>query len=218
MVIGQHGSWNRSTLAGYRVIFVPFVDGKPSGEPKILLSGFLSPDEKDAYGRPVGVIIGPTARAFWSPTTSATRSGGSRELERPLITPAQKIDTVQESDRVRYPGIDQRLVRKMHQLSIRAVAYEEGGHWLVQGIEYDICARAESADLVPVAFARAVAETICIGHHLGRDPLKNIDPAPNGSGSSSISLPRSSNPFLEPAFPTQSSCRPCTSGSRHTPP
>jgi glucose/arabinose dehydrogenase len=57
MAIGQHGSWNRSTLAGYRLLFVPFVAGKPKGEPTILLSGFLSPDEKLAYGRPVGVAL-----------------------------------------------------------------------------------------------------------------------------------------------------------------
>ena len=59
MVIGQHGSWNRSTLAGYRVVFVPFVDGRPSGPPRDILTGFLAPDEKVSYGRPVGVTIGP---------------------------------------------------------------------------------------------------------------------------------------------------------------
>ncbi len=59
MVIGQHGSWNRSTLSGYRVIFVPFTDGKPSGPPRDILSGFLAPDERESYGRPVGVCIGP---------------------------------------------------------------------------------------------------------------------------------------------------------------
>src|SRR5271156_152695 len=59
MVIGQHGSWNRSTLSGYRVVFVPFANGKPSGPPRDILSGFLAPDEKDSYGRPVGVTIGP---------------------------------------------------------------------------------------------------------------------------------------------------------------
>jgi glucose/arabinose dehydrogenase len=59
MAIGQHGSWNRSTLAGYRVVFVPFVDGRPSGPPRDILSGFLAPDEKESYGRPVGVTIGP---------------------------------------------------------------------------------------------------------------------------------------------------------------
>jgi glucose/arabinose dehydrogenase len=59
MVIGQHGSWNRSTLSGYAVIFVPFEDGKPSGPPRDILKGFLAPDEKVSYGRPVGVCIGP---------------------------------------------------------------------------------------------------------------------------------------------------------------
>ncbi|MDP2122564.1 MAG: sorbosone dehydrogenase family protein [Hoeflea sp.] len=59
MVIGQHGSWNRSTLAGYKVIFVPFENGRPSGPPRNILTGFLAPDEKVSYGRPVGVTIGP---------------------------------------------------------------------------------------------------------------------------------------------------------------
>ncbi len=59
MVIGQHGSWNRSKLSGYRVVHVPFQDGKPSGPPRDILSGFLAPDEKASYGRPVGVTIGP---------------------------------------------------------------------------------------------------------------------------------------------------------------
>ncbi len=58
MVIGQHGSWNRSKLSGYKVIFVPFADGRPNGPPRDILTGFLSADEKDAYGRPVGVAIG----------------------------------------------------------------------------------------------------------------------------------------------------------------
>lgn len=59
MVIGQHGSWNRSNLSGYRVVFVPFADGRPSGPSRDILSGFLAPDEKYSYGRPVGVTIGP---------------------------------------------------------------------------------------------------------------------------------------------------------------
>ncbi len=59
MVIGQHGSWNRSTLSGYRVLFVPFRDGRPSGPPRDILSGFLASDEKVSYGRPVGVTLGP---------------------------------------------------------------------------------------------------------------------------------------------------------------
>lgn len=59
MVIGQHGSWNRSKLSGYRVIFIPFEKGKPSGPSRNILTGFLSADEKASYGRPVGVAVGP---------------------------------------------------------------------------------------------------------------------------------------------------------------
>jgi glucose/arabinose dehydrogenase len=59
MVIGQHGSWNRSKLSGYKVIFIPFENGRPSGPPRDILDGFLAPDERESYGRPVGVAIGP---------------------------------------------------------------------------------------------------------------------------------------------------------------
>src|SRR6516164_2361900 len=59
MAIGQHGSWNRSKLSGYRLVFVPFADGRPSGPPRDILSGFLAPDERESYGRPVGVALGP---------------------------------------------------------------------------------------------------------------------------------------------------------------
>ena len=59
MAVGQHGSWNRSTLSGYRVVLVPFTDGRPSGPPRDILTGFLSADEKYSYGRPVGVALGP---------------------------------------------------------------------------------------------------------------------------------------------------------------
>ena len=52
--VGQHGSWNRSPRSGYKVIFVPFTAGRPSGMPVDVLTGFLSP-EGDARGRPVGV-------------------------------------------------------------------------------------------------------------------------------------------------------------------
>ena len=59
MAIGQHGSWNRSTLSGYKVIFVPFANGRPSGPPRDILTNFLAPDERESYGRPVGVTLGP---------------------------------------------------------------------------------------------------------------------------------------------------------------
>ena len=63
MVIGQHGSWNRSTLSGYRVVFVPFANGRPAGVPRDILWGFLAPDESVSFGRPVGVTIGPDTKS-----------------------------------------------------------------------------------------------------------------------------------------------------------
>jgi glucose/arabinose dehydrogenase len=54
--VGQHGSWNRKPLSGYKVIFVPFEAGMPSGPAEDVLSGFLSEDG-DAFGRPVGVAV-----------------------------------------------------------------------------------------------------------------------------------------------------------------
>jgi glucose/arabinose dehydrogenase len=57
MAIGQHGSWNRSKLSGYKLAFVAFENGKPVGMPREILGGFLSPDEKFSFGRPVGVAI-----------------------------------------------------------------------------------------------------------------------------------------------------------------
>jgi glucose/arabinose dehydrogenase len=54
--IGEHGSWNRKPLSGYKVVFVPFSGGRPSGPPVDFVTGFLSADEK-AQGRPVGVAL-----------------------------------------------------------------------------------------------------------------------------------------------------------------
>ncbi|PNG53434.1 MULTISPECIES: sorbosone dehydrogenase family protein [unclassified Variovorax] len=54
--IGEHGSWNRKPLSGYKVVFVPFAGGRPSGPPVDFLTGFLNAEEK-AQGRPVGVAL-----------------------------------------------------------------------------------------------------------------------------------------------------------------
>jgi glucose/arabinose dehydrogenase len=56
MFVGQHGSWNRKPRSGYKVIFVPFSAGTPSGQPVDVLTGFVK-DNGDAMGRPVGVAI-----------------------------------------------------------------------------------------------------------------------------------------------------------------
>ena len=75
--IGQHGSWNRKPRAGYKVIFVPFADGKPSGKPQDVLTGFLN-DSGEAQGRPVGVAHRQAGRA----------AGGRRRRQRDLARDA----------------------------------------------------------------------------------------------------------------------------------
>ena len=56
--IGQHGSWNRAQMTGYKVVYLPFSNGKPSGLPEDFLIGFLDPNGGGgAYGRPVGVTV-----------------------------------------------------------------------------------------------------------------------------------------------------------------
>lgn len=56
--IGQHGSWNSSKLVGYKVVFVPFKNSKPAGEPEDFLTGFIADEASSkVYGRPVGVAV-----------------------------------------------------------------------------------------------------------------------------------------------------------------
>jgi glucose/arabinose dehydrogenase len=58
--IAEHGSWNRSTRAGYQVVFVPFKDGQPSGDPQPFLTGLVpDPTKGNVNGRPVGVAVAP---------------------------------------------------------------------------------------------------------------------------------------------------------------
>jgi len=57
--VGQHGSWNRSTFSGYKVVFIPFTNGTP-GKPEDFLTGFIASEETgEVYGRPVGVTVLP---------------------------------------------------------------------------------------------------------------------------------------------------------------
>jgi glucose/arabinose dehydrogenase len=53
--IGEHGSWDRSPLSGYEVVYVAFQQGKPVGKPETVVSGFYSSDESKLYGAPVGL-------------------------------------------------------------------------------------------------------------------------------------------------------------------
>ena len=64
------------------------------------------------------------------------------------------------------------------EISINAIAYEEGDAWVIQGLEYDIVASASDLQSLPKAFTRAVFDSACITQHLGRKPLEGIGPAP----------------------------------------
>jgi glucose/arabinose dehydrogenase len=84
--IGQHGSWNRTRLAGYKVIFVPFENGRPTGAlPEDVLTGFL--EDGEARGRPVGVAVDSkgallvaddVGNAIWRVTGSVPPTAGLR--------------------------------------------------------------------------------------------------------------------------------------------
>jgi len=80
--IGEHGSWNRKPPSGYKVVFVPFKDGRPSGPPVDILTGFLN-QKGDALGRPVGVAVDragallvadDVANTVWRLTPSAAQA------------------------------------------------------------------------------------------------------------------------------------------------
>jgi hypothetical protein len=66
----------------------------------------------------------------------------------------------------------------MSEWQISAVAFQENGVWVVQGIEYDIVAHSPDAAGLPFAFMKAVVENACITEQLGRAPLEGIRPAP----------------------------------------
>lgn len=71
--IGQHGSWNRSAFSGYKVVFVPFQNGKPTGKPEDFLTGFIADKERgDVYGRPVGVGVLPEGSLLVADDSSNT--------------------------------------------------------------------------------------------------------------------------------------------------
>lgn len=72
MFIGQHGSWNSSVLVGYKVVFVPFTNGKP-GQPEDFLTGFIADQNKSkVYGRPVGVAVLPDGSLLVSDDAGGT--------------------------------------------------------------------------------------------------------------------------------------------------
>lgn len=87
--VGQHGSWNRSRPFGYRVIFVPFANGRPAGMPRVVLDGFRA--DGDVRGRPVGVVIDAAGALLVADDAGNTIwrvSGVSNERSGPDFTPS----------------------------------------------------------------------------------------------------------------------------------
>lgn len=94
--IGQHGSWNRRPPSGYRVVFVPFANGKPNGQPEVFLTGFLNAKD-EAQGRPVGVAVDKSGallvaddvgKAVWR--VAPASSGTSRSAPLPTSAAARQ--------------------------------------------------------------------------------------------------------------------------------
>ena len=84
--VGEHGSWDRYSPSGYKVVFVPFANGRPSGKAVDVVSGFLTKDNKNTFGRPVGVAIDRTGallvaddvgNTVWRVTTAAGPAAGT---------------------------------------------------------------------------------------------------------------------------------------------
>ena len=95
MFVGQHGSWNRKPRSGYKVIFVPFSGGRPSGLPIDVLTGFVTADG-GAMGRPVGValdarggllVADDVGNAVWRVTGATASAGASTGPARPSLRP-----------------------------------------------------------------------------------------------------------------------------------
>lgn len=85
--IGEHGSWDRYTPSGYKVVFVPFVNGRPTGKPETVVNGFLDEAKGRTFGRPVGVavdrfgaliIADDVGNAVWRVTPSGWRPTGAQ--------------------------------------------------------------------------------------------------------------------------------------------
>ena len=83
--IGEHGSWNRQNLAGYKVSFVPFANGRPAGKPRDFVTGFI--EDGRARGRPVGVTFDAARGALWIAddlSNTVWRVTGPRPLASPV--------------------------------------------------------------------------------------------------------------------------------------
>lgn len=92
--IGQHGSWNRSRFAGYRVVFLPFEGGRPTGEVRDFLTGFIADESRaEVFGRPAGVLVTTGGTVLVADgagdTVWAVRPTGRHREQAPLEAPSE---------------------------------------------------------------------------------------------------------------------------------
>jgi glucose/arabinose dehydrogenase len=90
--VGEHGSWNRNPPVGYKVVFVPFRDGRPSGDPIDFVTGFRTEDGK-TRGRPVGVTVDPRGALIVADDLSNTiwRVTPTAAVAAPVATPPAPV-------------------------------------------------------------------------------------------------------------------------------
>ena len=103
-----------------------------------------------------------SANGRLSPREATSRRGGREDPAAGAVRPRKRA----------------KPARPPREIHIRAVAFQEGGVWVVQGIEYDIAAHASDPAKVPAAFAKALLHNAAIAKHLGREPFDGIKPAP----------------------------------------
>lgn len=99
--IGEHGSWNRANPVGYKVVFVPFENGQPAGDPVDFVTGFLTSDSK-TRGRPVGVTVAPdgsviVADDLTNAVWRVTRDGANAPQEEPAPPEDERTTAKDES-------------------------------------------------------------------------------------------------------------------------
>lgn len=109
--IGEHGSWNRKSPVGYKVVFVPFRDGMPSGPPVDFVTGFLGEDGK-TRGRPVGVVVDPKGALIVADDLSntvwrVTRNASSLNSSNPSNPSSNDLNSVESQPNESQPNESQ---------------------------------------------------------------------------------------------------------------
>ncbi|MBY3048181.1 PQQ-dependent sugar dehydrogenase [Rhizobium laguerreae] len=113
--IGEHGSWNRDSFNGYKVVYVPFENGKPSGKAQDVVTGFIQGDQ--AKGRPVGVEIDGTGALLVADDAGNTvwrvSSSDGKITPQPIGTDQVKLQVSTNSARDQTPDVDPNIGTEM---------------------------------------------------------------------------------------------------------